>query len=91
MRELTKPLPLSELLSLSLAKVKLTVVDYYRQYASEVITVTTNSGPVKGYRTPSSCDQFRYLNFLGIPYAKPPIGELRFKVRFHFEYLKRFV
>lgn len=55
------------------------VVDYYRHYFSEMVTVTTKSGPVKGYKIASAFD-YRYINFVGIPYAKPPIGELRFKV-----------
>lgn len=81
MRELTKPMPLSVLLPIALAKAKLSAVDYYRQTSSDVITVTTNAGPVKGYKTPSSCEHYQYINFLGIPYAMPPVGELRFKVR----------
>lgn len=55
-------------------------VDMYRNAFSEAITITTKSGPVKGYKIPSAFD-FHYYNFCGIPYAKPPIGDLRFKVR----------
>lgn len=55
------------------------VVEYYRHYFSETITVITKSGPVKGYKIASAFD-YSYINFLGIPYARPPVGELRFKV-----------
>lgn len=55
------------------------VVDYYRHYFSEMVTVNTKSGPVKGFKIASAFD-YHYINFIGIPYAKPPIGELRFKV-----------
>lgn len=55
------------------------LIEFYRHYFSEVITVVTKSGPVKGYKLPSSFD-YHYINFFGIPYAKPPVGDLRFKV-----------
>lgn len=53
--------------------------DIYRNAFSEALSVTTKSGPVKGFKIPSAFD-FHYYNFCGIPYAKPPIGDLRFKV-----------
>lgn len=41
--------------------------------------VETSFGPVRGIkRTSAVGDQF--FSFRGIPYAKPPVGELRFKV-----------
>lgn len=88
MQELIQPLPFSVLFTLASAKAKSVIVNYYRQCLSDIITITTNSGPVKGYKTPSSCDHYQYINFLGIPYAKPPIGELRFKVCSFFTPLK---
>jgi len=36
-----------------------------------------NGVVVNGY------NNVRYLAFRGIPYAKPPVGELRFKVRYN--------
>lgn len=43
--------------------------------------VTIKQGQLKGcIRT--DIDGGRILTFLGIPYAKPPVGELRFKVIF---------
>jgi hypothetical protein len=44
------------------------------------VTVTLEQGAVKGQRIESIRDR-QLLAFLGIPYAKPPVGDLRFKVR----------
>lgn len=55
------------------------LIEYYRQYFSVVSVVKTKVGSVKGFKTASSFD-YEYYSFQGIPYAKPPIGELRFKV-----------
>ncbi|KAJ6643819.1 Esterase B1, partial [Pseudolycoriella hygida] len=45
---------------------------------TDTIIVETSYGPVRGIkRTSAVGDQF--FSFRGIPYAKPPIGELRFK------------
>lgn len=41
--------------------------------------VSTKYGPVKGITALSRLGR-PYLSFRGIPYAKPPIGKLRFKV-----------
>uniref|UniRef100_A0A1I7XFE5 Carboxylic ester hydrolase n=1 Tax=Heterorhabditis bacteriophora TaxID=37862 RepID=A0A1I7XFE5_HETBA len=49
--------------------------------------ITTTSGIVEGSRH-ETADGFLSDVFLGIPYAKPPIGELRFKVKTAFEALK---
>lgn len=47
----------------------------------ETTIIETNYGPVRGIkRTSAVGDQF--FSFRGIPYAKPPIGDLRFKVGF---------
>ncbi|KAK5995384.1 Para-nitrobenzyl esterase-like protein [Cladobotryum mycophilum] len=43
--------------------------------ASKYITVSTSNGPVTGHlASNSSC----VVEYLGIPYAKPPVGDLRF-------------
>lgn len=47
--------------------------------------VETNSGPVIGKKC-ISCKGEHYLSFQGIPFAKPPIGPLRFKVYVSFKY-----
>lgn len=40
----------------------------------------TNSGPVKGMKVLTKYENKEYYSYKGIPYAKPPIGPLRFKV-----------
>lgn len=70
---------LTELFSFALSYTQIRVVDFFRNYFSEMVTVTTKSGPVKGFRINSAFD-YTYINFLGIPYARPPVDELRFKV-----------
>ncbi|KAL2159562.1 hypothetical protein VTH06DRAFT_2131 [Thermothelomyces fergusii] len=46
-----------------------------RARTSKFLTVPTSNGPVTGHLAPgTSC----VLEYLGIPYAKPPVGELRF-------------
>lgn len=72
-------LSFTDLFSIAWLKTRLSIVDFYRFRVSETIIVSTKSGPVKGYKMGSNFN-FQYLNFFGIPYAKPPIGELRFKV-----------
>jgi carboxylesterase type B len=46
---------------------------------SAFIVADTEYGSVKGVRK-ISCLGTCFDAFLGIPYAKPPVGELRFKV-----------
>lgn len=43
------------------------------------IVAQTNYGCVQGVLGTSSCGKL-YESFRGIPYAKPPMGDLRFKV-----------
>lgn len=75
---------MSDVLSFAWTYAGTRLVDCYRHYFSEAITVTTKSGPVKGYKIASSFD-YNYYNFHGIPFAKPPVGDLRFKVNIVFE------
>lgn len=49
---------------------------------AEEIVVNTNTGKVSGKEVSSIVENLKYYSFLGIPYAKPPINELRFMVRF---------
>lgn len=43
-------------------------------------TVSTESGQLRGLLYRTIFDDKPYYAFRGIPYAKPPLGELRFKV-----------
>lgn len=43
--------------------------------------VEVSQGKIKGIVT-KNIDGGEYLEFRGIPYAEPPIGNLRFKVKF---------
>ncbi|KAK1723051.1 hypothetical protein CaCOL14_001996 [Colletotrichum acutatum] len=43
--------------------------------ATDLHTVPTSNGPITGHPASNSSD---ILEFLGVPYAKPPVGDLRF-------------
>lgn len=43
-------------------------------------TVTITQGKLKGNEA-VTVNGLKYFEFLNIPYAKPPVGDLRFKVR----------
>lgn len=61
----------------------LAIACYYKITQSQWIggpTVSTQYGDLKGIRSVSRGGR-EYFEFLGIPYATPPIGELRFEVR----------
>ena len=47
---------------------------------STFCTVNTTSGKVRGKQNQTLFDKIPYYSFRGIPYAKAPIGNLRFKV-----------
>lgn len=61
--------------------------ELYRKYFGRHVLVETSQGPVKGLEI-TSLFNYKYTSFLGIPYAKPPIGPLRFKVSkvYYFEF-----
>lgn len=44
--------------------------------------IETKSGKIRGVRETTLVKNMDFYSFKGIPYAKPPIGELRFKVSF---------
>lgn len=50
------------------------------------LIVIVREGKLKGAELESSLGS-RYIAFRGIPFAAPPIGELRFKVRQQFFFL----
>lgn len=43
--------------------------------------VETEQGKLRGKESVSDFDGKKYCSFLGIPYAKPPMGVSRFQVR----------
>lgn len=47
---------------------------------AQELLVQTNYGKVQG-RHRVSVEDNKYVSFQGIRYAKPPVGELRFKVQ----------
>lgn len=49
---------------------------------SDSLTINTLSGPVRGkrYEFKSKFNQYSINAFVGIPYAKPPVGDNRFRV-----------
>lgn len=79
MKLLSEPLPLSEKLAILWSGAKSFIDDTIRYYQREEVIVKTKSGLVKGFKIASHYN-YQYYNFLGIPYAKPPTGDLRFKV-----------
>lgn len=48
--------------------------------ADEYKVVETNNGQVRGLRKTTLLKNITFYSFKGIPYAKPPVDELRFKV-----------
>ncbi|XP_013162744.1 PREDICTED: esterase E4-like [Papilio xuthus] len=53
-------------------------LNYFAITCADVI-VETKLGKVAGKRVESVLPNEKYYSFLGIPYAEPPVGELRFK------------
>lgn len=51
------------------------------QTEAKSIVVKTTHGPVRGSIATSRKD-LKFYSFKGIPYAKPPLGKLRFKVHY---------
>lgn len=69
------------ILGISVAVLVVTVADGDNEL-QEFETVLTFSGRVRGRLHRTFFDNKPYYAFRGIPYAKPPIRELRFKVSF---------
>ncbi|XP_020813844.1 uncharacterized protein LOC110188456 [Drosophila serrata] len=51
----------------------------YRLATGHTVVLDTNYGQVRGLQRKTLYDEELYFAFEGIPYAKPPVGELRFK------------
>lgn len=52
----------------------------YQRYKAPYVVVNTTLGPIRGQEMASSEFGYKYVQFHGVPYAKPPLGELRFQV-----------
>lgn len=52
----------------------------YHEYA----TIETESGQIRGQLHRSLFDQKYFYSFRGVPFAKPPVEKLRFKVKAEF-------
>lgn len=48
--------------------------------SSTTVRVRTDNGEIEGTVARSMFGKRNFYSFKGIPYAKPPIGDLRFKV-----------
>lgn len=65
-----------KLLLFQTALILLGVVEAYEKYK----IVETDNGPIRGVRNFTLLNGMPFYSFRGIPYAKSPTGELRFKV-----------
>lgn len=52
--------------------------------ADEYKIIDTKNGQVRGIRQTTLLNNIPFYSFKGIPFAKPPVGDLRFKVEFYF-------
>ncbi|XP_033183614.1 juvenile hormone esterase-like [Bombus vancouverensis nearcticus] len=54
-------------------------LEYFIISSPRTFVVETPSGPVRGLVLRTVWNSVKYSSFKGIPYAKPPLGDLRFK------------
>lgn len=59
--------------------------EYYKKCFGSAVLAQTSHGPIQGVRVASQFG-YQFIGFQGVPYAKPPIGDLRFKVREKIEF-----
>lgn len=58
------------------------IIGVQSEWDTEYKTIETNDGKVRGVRKTTLIKEIDFYAFKGIPYAKSPTGELRFKVSF---------
>lgn len=59
----------------------LVVVGYCQSHSDGIVSVKLSNGnEVRGRELKTLYANRSYFSFKGIPYAEPPVGELRFKV-----------
>lgn len=69
------------ILSISVAVLVVTISDFSgNKELPEFETISTYNGQLRGCLQHTFFDNKPYYAFKGIPYAKPPLRELRFKV-----------
>lgn len=71
------------MIKLTLVSIFINIVFPQNSYAVTLTDIIeTDKGPVQGeILTTVQDSSIKYSSFRGIPFAKPPIGELRFQVR----------
>lgn len=67
------------LISLTIASISYINYDLYLIWPGESVFVDTLEGALRGFKDVSR-DGRPFYEFRGIPYATPPVGELRFEV-----------
>ncbi len=50
-----------------------------QRYGDNQVEIETSMGRIKGFKAFSTEQKSDYFAFIGIPYAQPPIGHLRFR------------
>lgn len=65
---------------LTIAAIVLNFVKIEDSPTDEFAIVTTFNGKIRGHKRATLYNQNPYYAFKGIPYARPPVGSLRFKV-----------
>jgi hypothetical protein len=67
---------------MALVELAITVTTICSVVSTELPTVTVQQGTLQGTNFKTVWGK-EYLAFLGIPYAKPPVGDLRFRVSYN--------
>lgn len=56
-------------------------LQYFANALNEYKVINTEYGSIRGKRVLTLFDEKPYYSYRGVPYARPPINELRFKVK----------